>query len=66
MAEMIFVSSLVANTCFIEEDDPAISVLVGTSAVLRVEPVAREEVVLWFIFKYHRNVFIWSKCEFKV
>ncbi len=52
MAEMIFESSLVAAVCFVKENDPAINlprILVGASVMLRVEPLAKEKVVLWSI-----------------
>ena len=49
MAEIIFESSLVATVCFVKEDDPAINlpmILVGASATLQVELLAKEKVVL--------------------
>ena len=66
-----FVSSPVANACFVKEDDPAISlprILVGASAMLRVEPLASEScfVVYLFAIKYHRDTFIWSGCVIQI
>ena len=52
MAETIFESSLVATVCFVKDDKHAINlprILVGASVMLRVEPLAKEKVVLWSI-----------------
>ena len=52
MAEMIYESSLVATVCFVKEDDPAINlprILVQASVILRVEPLAKQKVILWSI-----------------
>ena len=69
MVEMFFESSLVAAVCFVKENHPAINlprILVGASVMLRVEPLAKEKVVLWSILlssNITEITLIGSECE---